>query len=82
MSIRCMSRQEIADYLGVSLATVKGYVDFPPPDVQIGRNKGWTRETVDEWYDRQVRRGRDKKAKPQGEQARDFTPRDDLPERR
>lgn len=44
-----MSRGEIAEYLGVSLATVKGYVDFPEPDVTVGRNQGWAKETVDRW---------------------------------
>jgi predicted DNA-binding transcriptional regulator AlpA len=44
-----MSRGEIAEYLGVSLATVKQYVDFPAPDVIVGRNQGWSRETIDEW---------------------------------
>jgi predicted DNA-binding transcriptional regulator AlpA len=44
-----MSRGEIAEYLGVSLATVKGYVDFPAPDVTVGRNQGWAKETVDRW---------------------------------
>lgn len=47
--IRFMSRGEIADYLGVTLATVKQYKTFPPPDAMIGRNQGWTKETVDEW---------------------------------
>lgn len=49
MVVRFMSRGEIAEYLGVSLATVKQYVDFPAPDVIVGRNQGWTRETIDEW---------------------------------
>lgn len=44
-----MSRGEIADYLGVSLGTVKGYKSFPPPDVIVGRNQGWARETIDAW---------------------------------
>lgn len=44
-----MSRGEIAQYLGVSLATVKQYRDFPEPDVIVGRNQGWTQETIDAW---------------------------------
>ena len=47
MTIRLMSRSEIADYLGVGLATVKQYRQMPPPDVIIGRNQGWSRETID-----------------------------------
>ena len=49
MTLRFMSRGEIAEYLGVSLATVKGYANFPPPDVIVGRNQGWAKETVDRW---------------------------------
>lgn len=47
-----MSRGEIAEYLGVSLATVKQYRDFPEPDVIVGRNQGWTRDTIDAWVER------------------------------
>lgn len=49
MTLRFMSRGEIAEYLGVSLATVKGYANFPPPDVIVGRNQGWAKETIDAW---------------------------------
>lgn len=52
MAIRFMSRNDIAEYLGVTLSTVKKYVDFPPPDVIVGRNQGWAKETVDEWVAR------------------------------
>jgi predicted transcriptional regulator len=47
MTIRLMSRTEIAEYLGVGLATVKQYKHMPEPDVVIGRNQGWSRETID-----------------------------------
>jgi predicted DNA-binding transcriptional regulator AlpA len=49
MTLRFMSRGEIAEYLGVTLATVKQYVDFPEPDVLVGRNQGWSRDTIDAW---------------------------------
>ncbi|QZD97553.1 helix turn helix DNA binding protein [Gordonia phage LonelyBoi] len=49
MTLRFMSRGEIAEHLGVSLATVKQYKGFPEPDVVVGRNQGWARETVDAW---------------------------------
>ncbi len=50
MTLRFMSRGEIAQYLGVSLTTVKkGYATFPEPDVQVGRNKGWSKNTIDTW---------------------------------
>lgn len=49
MTLRFMSRGEIAEYLGVSLATVKSYARFPEPDVIVGRNQGWAKETIDAW---------------------------------
>lgn len=49
MTLRFMSRGEIADYLGVTLSAVKQYVDFPEPDVIVGRNQGWSRDTIDAW---------------------------------
>jgi predicted DNA-binding transcriptional regulator AlpA len=49
MTIRFMSRSDIAEYLGVSLGTVKGYVNFPEPDVVVGRNQGWAKDTIDRW---------------------------------
>lgn len=47
--IRYLSRGEIAQRLGVGLATVKQYRNFPPPDAMIGRNQGWLPETIDAW---------------------------------
>jgi predicted DNA-binding transcriptional regulator AlpA len=44
-----MSRGEIAEYLDVSLSTVKQYKNFPAPDVVIGRNQGWAKDTIDDW---------------------------------
>ena len=49
MTLRFLSRGDIAAHLGVALSTVKGYRSFPPPDVIVGRNQGWARETVDNW---------------------------------
>jgi hypothetical protein len=50
MTTRYMSRQEIADYLGVSLSTVKQAKDIPPPDVIVGRNQGWAKDTITKWW--------------------------------
>ena len=47
-----LSKGEIAEYLGISLNTVKTYTkrpSFPEPDARVGRNFGWLRETIDEW---------------------------------
>lgn len=49
MATRFLSRPQIADYLGVSLTTVKQYKTFPPPDVIVGRNQGWKQSTIDAW---------------------------------
>lgn len=49
MTVRFMSRSDIAEYLGVALGTVKGYKTLPPPDVIVGRNQGWAKETIDRW---------------------------------
>lgn len=49
MTLRFMTRAEIADLLGVSLSTVKQLRNFPQPDVMIGRTQGWARETIEAW---------------------------------
>lgn len=55
MTLRFLSRGEIAEHLGVTLGTVKQYANFPEPDVIVGRNQGWAVETVDRWWhNRQV----------------------------
>lgn len=50
MTLRFLSRGEIAEHLGVTLGTVKQYANFPEPDVLVGRNQGWAVETVDNWW--------------------------------
>jgi predicted DNA-binding transcriptional regulator AlpA len=49
MTVKYLSRPQIAAYLGVSLTTVKQYKTFPPPDVLVGRNQGWKQTTIDAW---------------------------------
>lgn len=57
-SLRCgrmqryLSLGEVAARCGLELTTVKGYLRkgiLPAPDAQIGRNRGWTAETIDGW---------------------------------
>jgi predicted DNA-binding transcriptional regulator AlpA len=56
MTLRFLSRNDIAAYLGVSVSTVKGWKKFPAPDVVVGRNQGWAQATVDAWADRHATR--------------------------
>lgn len=62
MTIRFLSRGEIADHLGVTLATVKGYASFPEPDVIVGRNQGWALATIDAWRDARILRAAERRA--------------------
>ena len=55
MTLRFLSRGEIAERLGVTLGTVKQWTTLPEPDVIVGRNQGWAAETIDRWWhNRQV----------------------------
>jgi len=56
MTLRFLSRAEIADLLGVSLSTVKQYADFPQPDVMVGRNQGWAEATIRAWDEQRRKR--------------------------
>ncbi|GAB3435434.1 hypothetical protein [Flindersiella endophytica] len=59
-----MDMAAIADYLGLTYATVRGYHghaekrrrdgnprpgDLPPPDAQFGRSPVWLRTTIERW---------------------------------
>jgi predicted DNA-binding transcriptional regulator AlpA len=49
---RYLSLGEVADRCGLQLNTLKGYLRkgiLPAPDAQIGRNRGWTVETIQKW---------------------------------
>lgn len=55
-----LSRGEIAERLGVTLGTIKGYDKngyLPEPDVKVGRNFGWSPETIDTWNANRPGRG-------------------------
>ncbi|MGN7133880.1 transcriptional regulator [Rhodococcoides corynebacterioides] len=50
--ITYLSRGEIAERLGVTLDTIKGYDKkrmLPEPDAMVGRNQGWLPLTIDTW---------------------------------
>ncbi len=51
---RYLSVTEVAERTGLALNTVKSYSQdtprrMPNPDVLVGRVKGWTEKTIDEW---------------------------------
>ncbi|MFC8182377.1 helix-turn-helix transcriptional regulator [Rhodococcus sp. NPDC057297] len=53
MTIRYLSRGEIAERLGVSLDAIKGYQKqgyLPEPDALVGRNQGWLETTIEHWH--------------------------------
>ncbi|WP_322544473.1 XRE family transcriptional regulator [Rhodococcoides fascians] len=60
MTIRYLSRGEIAELLGISLDTLKGYDKrqlLPEPDALVGRNQGWLETTIVEWNKNRPGRG-------------------------
>lgn len=53
---RYLSVTEVAKRTGLTLNTVKSYSQdtprrMPNPDAMIGRVKGWTEKTIDEWQE-------------------------------
>ncbi|QQM15121.1 helix-turn-helix DNA-binding domain protein [Gordonia phage Banquo] len=58
--IEYMSRGDIAEYLDVTVDTVKSYDKrgyLPEPDATIGRVFGWKRETIERWAESRPGRG-------------------------
>lgn len=48
-----LSVNEIADLLGISVNTIKGYRRYgtmPEPDAKIGNAYGWSEENVLKWH--------------------------------
>ncbi|GAA1671157.1 hypothetical protein MMUR_47760 [Mycolicibacterium murale] len=48
MTIRYLSRTELAERIGVKPDTLGRY-KLPEPDAVIGTTRGWLPDTVDEW---------------------------------
>ena len=48
MTEHYLSVTEVAKLLSISTAAVSAY-RLPEPDATIGRNRGWSRETIDKW---------------------------------
>lgn len=48
MTIEYLSVTDVAKRLGISTAAVSTY-KLPQPDALIGRTRGWSAETIDQW---------------------------------
>lgn len=46
---RFLSRTEVAEYLGLAGVNSLSKIELPRPDVIVGKAKGWTKATIDEW---------------------------------
>lgn len=56
MTRHYLSLTQVAQRLGVATAAVANY-RLPEPDVMVGRTRGWTEETIDEWNAQRPGRG-------------------------
>ncbi|EJZ15786.1 hypothetical protein MFORT_02714 [Mycolicibacterium fortuitum subsp. fortuitum DSM 46621 = ATCC 6841 = JCM 6387] len=48
MTLRYLSRAEVAERIGVAPSTLSRY-KLPEPDAMVGTVRGWLPETVDAW---------------------------------
>ena len=48
MTRRYLSMTQVAERLGVTLGALSHY-RLPAPDVYVGRTRGWSEKTIDEW---------------------------------
>ena len=68
--IHYLSLIEVANRLGLSFNTVKGYLRkgmLPPHDAEVGRNRGWLPETIDDLERTRAESPAVYRGKPQGE---------------
>jgi predicted DNA-binding transcriptional regulator AlpA len=49
MTTRYLSSSEVAELIGVQPDTLNRYA-LPPPDVMVGKVRGWRRETILKWH--------------------------------
>lgn len=52
MTVEYMGPAEVAAYVGLTAGTIRYYAAngrMPDPDVRIGPNGGWSKETIDVW---------------------------------
>jgi predicted DNA-binding transcriptional regulator AlpA len=41
--------KQVAAKLGLTYGTLRNRTDLPAPDVVLGKSRGWTAETIDQW---------------------------------
>jgi predicted DNA-binding transcriptional regulator AlpA len=56
MTVRYLSRPQIAERIGVKRDTMNKY-QLPPPDARIGDLPGWLPKTIDAWQATRPGRG-------------------------
>ncbi|AAQ12122.1 helix-turn-helix DNA binding domain protein [Mycobacterium phage Roscoe] len=54
---RYLSRDEVAKRLGMKSVRSLSGIELPPPDVEVGKHKGWLPETIDAWHATRPGRG-------------------------
>jgi hypothetical protein len=54
---RYLSRDDVAQRLGMKSARSLSGIDLPPHDVEVGVHKGWLPETIDAWHATRPGRG-------------------------
>lgn len=54
---RYLSRQEVAERLGLKSHRSLSGIDLPEPDVIVGIHSGWLPETIDAWHAERPGRG-------------------------
>jgi hypothetical protein len=52
-----LSKQQIAERLGMRSSRSLSGIDLPPHDVEVGVHKGWKPETIDAWHAERPGRG-------------------------
>ncbi|QGH75294.1 DNA binding protein [Mycobacterium phage Quesadilla] len=54
---RYLSRQDVAERLGMKSVRSLSGIELPPHDVEVGIHKGWLPETIDAWHAERPGRG-------------------------
>ena len=49
MAKHYLNLKEIAELLGIDQHTASSMKNLPEPDATVGRTRGWSRRTIEEW---------------------------------